>query len=298
MWTLLLFALEMPKVSSCLRKKHCHYCAAEISSTNWSKHIKSKSHIAKESAHLRRTDPDSEDEFELARPTQLPVPGTSAEESEPEVLSILKRKNLIPSVRVQKTRDGSAAADKPDKGNQKTKRDKASLNFLITAHSKCKYVYARCMPHWSKCYVIGREFSNGGFGRKAHLHIYVKLELKMKLTELKKKMTNHGLRVNDIQTCKYPDSAIKYVTKEDRIPFNCGVDWGKLNWLCKLKVIAEQQEYIDNTHPAVVSIPHIYRSVFRNYHSQFWDEVDKGLLFDLTDEPVNIDKYYRIKGFF
>ena len=54
----------------------------------------------------------------------------------------------------------------------------------------------------------------------------------------------------------------------------------------------------DNTHPAVVSIPHIYRSTFRNYHAQFWDEVNRGLLFDLTDEPVNIDKYYRINGFF
>ena len=48
-------------------------------------------------------------------------------------------------------------------------------------------------------------------------------------------MTSHGLRVNDIQTCKYPDAAIRYVTKEDRVPYNCGVDWSKLNWLCKLK---------------------------------------------------------------
>ena len=111
-------------------------------------------------------------------------------------------------------------------------------------------------------------------------------------------MTNHGLRVNDIQACKHPDSAIKYVTKEDRVPYNCGIDWSKLNWLCKLKVIAEEMEDIDNTHPAVVSIPHIYRSTFRNYHAQFWDEVNRGLMFQMTDEPVNIDKYYRIKGFF
>ena len=152
--------------------------------------------------------------------------------------------------------------------------------------------------HWSKCYVIGREFNNGGFGRKCHLHIYVKLDLKMKLTEFKEKMTAHGLRVDDIQTCKNVPAAIRYVTKEDRIPFNCGVDWSKLNWLCKLKVIAEQMEFIDNTHPAVVSIPHVYRSTFRNYHSQFWDEINRGLLFDVTDEPVDIDKYYRIKGFF
>ena len=78
--------------------------------------------------------------------------------------------------------------------------------------------------HWSKCFIIGREFSNGGIGRKAHLHIFCKVEVKMKLKDFKEKMTNHGLRVNDIQACKHSDSAIKYVTKEDRVPFNCGVD--------------------------------------------------------------------------
>ena len=288
----------MPKVSTCLRKKRCNYCAVEISSTNWSKHLKSKHHLAKEASAVRRADNDSEEEFELARPSELPVPGPSSEESQPEVLSILKAKDLIPSLRVKKTGDRNPTADKPDKGDPKAKRDKASLNFLITAHSKRKYVYARCMFHWSKCYIVGREFNNGGYGRKAHLHIYVKLDLKMKLNELKEKMTSHGLRVNDIQTCKYPDAAIRYVTKEDRVPYNCGVDWSKLNWLCKLKVIAEQEEYIDYTHPAVVSIPHLNRSVFRSYHAQFWDEVNKGLLFDMTDEPVNIEKYYRIKDFF
>ena len=154
------------------------------------------------------------------------------------------------------------------------------------------------MLHWIKCYIIGREFNNGGFSHKAHLHIFLKLELKMKVKEFKEKMQDHGLRVNDIQPCKHPDSAIKYVMKEDCVPYNCSVDWIKLNWLCKLKVIAEQMEYVDNTHPAVVSIPHIYKSTFRNYHSHFWDEINHGLLFDLTDEPVNIDKYYRIKGFF
>ena len=182
--------------------------------------------------------------------------------------------------------------------SEMTNRDKSSSNFLITANSKRKYVYARCLFHWSKCCVIGREFSNGGFGRKAHLHINVKLEKKMKLNNFKEKMQSHSLRINDIQACKYPDSAIRYVTKEDRVPYNCGVDRGKLNWLCRLKVIAEQMEYIDNTHPAVVSIPHIYRSVFRNYHSQYWDEINRGVLFDLTDEPTDVAKYYCLKGFF
>ena len=56
-------------------------------------------------------------------------------------------------------------------------------------------------------------------------------------------------------------------------------------------------EYVDQTHPSVVPIPYIYRSFFRNYHAQFWDEINRGLLFDLTNEPTHIAKYYRIKGF-
>ena len=56
-------------------------------------------------------------------------------------------------------------------------------------------------------------------------------------------------------------------------------------------------EYIDNIHPSVVSIPHIYQSVFRNYHGQYWDKINRGLLFDITDEPTEITKYYRLKGF-
>ena len=288
----------MPKIQTRTRKKHCHYCSVEVDSSNWARHCKSKSHLARESAAVRRSDPDSEDEFVLAEPTVIPQPGPSAEDSEPEVLEILKKQNKIPSLASKKSGTGNTDNRGDKKGPGQAKRDKASLNFLITAHSKRKYVYARCMLHWSKCYVIGREFNNGGFGRKCHLHIYVKLDLKMKLTEFKEKMTSHGLRVDDIQTCKNVPAAIRYVTKEDRIPFNCGVDWSKLNWLCKLKVIAEQMEFIDNTHPAVVSIPHVYRCTFRNYHSQFWDEINRGLLFDLTDEPTDIDKYYRIKGFF
>ena len=123
------------------------------------------------------------------------------------------------------------------------------------------------------------------------------LDMKMKLKDFKEKMESHGLKANNIQACKYPDSAIHYVTKEDRVPYNCGVDRGKLNWLCKLKVIAEHMEYIDNIHPSVVSIPHIYQSVFRNYHGQYWDKINRGLLFDITDEPTEVTKYYRLKGF-
>ena len=263
----------MPKVKSSIGKKRCNYCSVEISSSNWSKHVRTKRHLAKESAAVRRSADESDDDFVLVEPSVVPGQSNAGETEESEVLAILKAKNLLPNGGPKKTGPKGKDAGCNDAGSKKTGRDKASLNFLITAHSKRKYVYARCMLHWSKCYVVGREFNNGGFGRKAHIHIYVKLDMKMKLTEFKEKMTNHGLRVNDIQTCKNVNAAIPYVTKEDRVPFNCGVDWSKLNWLCKLKVIAEQEEYIDNTHPAVVSIPHVYRSVFRNYHSQFWDEI-------------------------
>ena len=137
--------------------------------------------------------------------------------------------------------------DIPGTSSSPTERDDEVITLLH---------YTRCMFHWSKCYIIGREFLNGGFGKKAHLHIFVKLEIKKKIKAFKEKMQSHGLRVKDIQARKHPDSAIKYVTKEDRVPFNCRVDWSKLNWLCKLKVIAEEMEFIDNTHPAVVSIPY------------------------------------------
>ena len=131
MWPLLLSFVEMPKVSTGIRKKRCHYCAVEVSSTNWSKHLKSKRHLSKESAAVRRAENDSDDDFELAAPTVVSNPGPSSEESQPEVLSILKAKNLIPSLRTMKTGNGAAVANKPDKGNKEVKRDKASLNFLI-----------------------------------------------------------------------------------------------------------------------------------------------------------------------
>ena len=288
----------MPKVQAGTSKKWSHHCDVEISSTNWSKHIRTQRHISRQSAHIQRAVSEDDDDFQLASPTVVPGPSSLPTQRDDEVLQIIMAKAKQTGARPKKTGTGGGAKGKPSSGGEKIKRDKASTNFLITAHSKRKYVYARCLFHWSKCYIIGREFNNGRFGRKAHLHIFVKLELKMKVKYFKEKMVFHGLRVNDIQPCKHPDSAIKYITKEDRIPYNCGVDWSKFNWLCKHKVIAEEMEYVDNTHPAVVSIPHIYRSTFRNYHSQFWNEMNRGLLFDITDEPVNIDKYYRIKGFF
>ena len=229
----------MPKVQVGTAKKRCHYCSVEVSSSNWSKHCRTQRHLSKESAAVRRATSDDDEDFVLASPTRFPQPSASAE-GESEVLAILKAKNIPSGPRAKNTRPSDKPAATGDSVGEKTKRDKASLNFFITAHSKRKYVYARCMALWSKCYIIGREFNNGGLGRKCHLHIYVKLDLKMKLTDFKEKMQNHGLRVNDIQSCKHPDSAIRYVTKEDRIPFNCGVDWSKINWLCKLKVIAEQ----------------------------------------------------------
>ena len=78
------------------------------------------------------------------------------------------------------------------------------------------------MMHCSKCFVTGRDFSNGGFARKAHLHIYCKVEVKIKLKDFKERMQNHGLCVNDIQSCKYTDSALRYGTKKALVPFNCG----------------------------------------------------------------------------
>ena len=120
----------------------------------------------------------------------------------------------------------------------------------------------------------------------------------MKLKDFKEKMTNHGLRVNDIQACKNPVSAIKYVTKEDRVPFICGVDWSKLKWLCKIKVIAEQFKFLDQAHPAAMSIPNIYRSVFSRYHSQFWDEMNHVKVYHITEEPLHIKNCYKIRGFF
>ena len=47
---------------------------------------------------------------------------------------------------------------------------------------------------------------------KWHINIYVKTEVKIKLKELKDKMTSPQLKVNDIQSFKHPDSAIKYIT--------------------------------------------------------------------------------------
>ena len=129
MWPLLLPFVEMPKVPSGIRKKRCHHCAVEVSSSNWSKHCKSARHIAKESASIRRSADDSDDDFELAKPTEIPRPGPSTEETESEVLNILKAKDLIPSLRTKKTRNGTTGTAKPDKGNKEVKRDKASLKF-------------------------------------------------------------------------------------------------------------------------------------------------------------------------
>ena len=124
----------MPKVQNSSRKKRCHYCAVEVSACNWSKHCKSQRHLAREHSVVRRSNPDSEDEFELAQPTVIPQPGPSAEDSEPEVLAILAKQNKIPSLASKKSGSG-ASGDRPDKtGSAKVKRDKASLNFLVTAH--------------------------------------------------------------------------------------------------------------------------------------------------------------------
>ena len=153
----------MPKVQVGTAKKRCHYCSVEVSSSNWSKHCSTQRHLSKESAAVRRATSDDDEDFVLASPTRFPQPSTSTAEGESEVLAILKEKNIPTGPRAKNTRPSDKPAATGDSVDEKTKRDKASLNFFITAHSKRKYVYARCMAHWSKCYIIGREFNNGGF---------------------------------------------------------------------------------------------------------------------------------------
>ena len=152
----------MPKVQAGSTKKRCHHCNLEVSASKWAKHLRTKGHISKQSAHVRRAVSDSDEDFQLASPTVVAGPSASPSSRNDEVLQIIKAKNELGAVRAKKAGSVGRSTIKSDTGGEKDKRDKASTNFLITAHRKRKYVYARCMYHWSKCYVIGREFNNGG----------------------------------------------------------------------------------------------------------------------------------------
>ena len=165
----------MSKIQAGASKKRCNHCGVEVSSSNWAKHLKTKRHIAKLSEHVTRTIYEDDSDFELALPTAVPGPSSSPTWRNDEVLTILRAKAKESGQVVKKARTGDKSSGQSGTGCPKAKRDKASTNFLITAHSKRKYVYARCMLHWSRCYIIGREFNNGGFGRKAHLHIFMKI---------------------------------------------------------------------------------------------------------------------------
>ena len=56
-----------------LQKKRCNYCNLEVSCSYWAKHLRTQRHISKESAHVRGTISDDDEDFQLASPT--PIPG-------------------------------------------------------------------------------------------------------------------------------------------------------------------------------------------------------------------------------
>ncbi len=137
-----------------------------------------------------------------------------------------------------------------------------------------------------------REFNEGGTSSKCHLHAYLETKDKYLLKDLRKKLKDAKCAVNDLQTVRNKHNAIRYVSKEDRVIYNKGVDFSLLNWCFKFKFLAEHSEYIDYQHPLYSQMPVCYLRKFTEYHSAYWTDMNAGMDLEcicpvLTPQNVN-----------
>ena len=115
--------------------KKSAYCKSHVSTSNWSKHTKTKKHVSLESSTISRAICDTDDSFTLAEPTAIPGPSVPSVDRDDEVLETLIRTTKRTSVAVSKTTTEDKSTSKGKPKSDRTKRDKSSANFLITAHS-------------------------------------------------------------------------------------------------------------------------------------------------------------------
>jgi hypothetical protein len=191
---------------------------------------------------------------------------------------------------VEQGQNGPAREPIPPNNNNGNNRGGGRANksrkFLLTSHQKCKYYMVRKIKQHSNHFIVCREFERGAMGPKAHLHCYMRTKKKFKLPQLRELLTSMRIQVNDLQAVKNELNAIRYVSKEDRVIFDQGIDFAKLNWTYKIKAMAEKYETIQYQHPLFQLMPVCYNKRFIQYHTDYWKDINTGKCYEDNPTPT------------